>query len=62
MELDRIYALANRVKQRLHCSQQNAEYIASLLAWEHTVSTDSFQLLAEIHAIHSLHNHSRVGR
>ena len=54
MELDRIYATAKRLKQRLHCSQQKAEYIASLLALERTVSADSFQLLAEIHAIHSL--------
>ncbi len=54
MDLDRIYALAKKVKQRLQCSQQKAEYIASLLALERTVSTDSFQLLAEIHAIHSL--------
>jgi len=60
MDLDRIYTLAMRVKQRLHCSQQRAEYIASLLALEHTVSKDSFQLLAEIHAIHSLRNHSFV--
>jgi hypothetical protein len=54
MELDGIYALAKRVKQRLHCSEQRAEYIASILAWERTVSTNSFELLAEIHAIHSL--------
>jgi hypothetical protein len=60
MELDRIYALAKRVKQRLHCSQQRAEYIASLLAWERTVSQDSFELLSEIHAIHSLHGHSTI--
>ena len=53
MELDRIYATAKRLQQRLHCSQQKAEYIASLLALERTVSADSFQLLAEIHAIHS---------
>lgn len=53
MELDRICATAKRLQQRLHCSQQKAEYIASLLALERTVSTDSFQLLAEIHAIHS---------
>ena len=58
MELDRIYATAKRLKQRLHCSQQKAEYIASLLALERTVSTDSFQLLAEIHAIHSLGSQS----
>ena len=58
MDLDRIYALAKRVKQRLHCSQQKAEYIASLLALERTVSADSFQLLAEIHAIHSPGNRS----
>ena len=58
MELDRIYALAKRVKQRLHCSQQRAEYMASLLALEHTVSKDSFELLADIQAIHSLRSHS----
>jgi hypothetical protein len=60
MDLDRIYALEKRVKQRLHCSQQRAEYIASLLAWEHTVSKDSFDLLAEIQAIHPLRNHSTM--
>jgi hypothetical protein len=60
MDLDRIYALAKRVKQRFHCSQQMAEYTASLLEWEHTVSKDSFQLLAEIQAIHSLHCHSTI--
>ncbi len=60
MELDRIYALATRVKQRLHCSQQKAEYTASLLALEHTVSKDSFELLAEIRAIHSLQSHSTI--
>ena len=60
MDLDRIYALATRVKQRLHCSQQTAEYTASLLALEHTVSKDSFQLLAEIQAIHSLNGHSTI--
>ena len=54
MELDRIYALAKRLKQRLHCSQQIAEYIASILAWEHTFSKDSFELLAEIQAIHAV--------
>jgi len=60
MDPDRIYALAKRVRQRLHCSQQMAEYTAALLAWEHTVSKDSFQLLAEIQAIHSLHGHSTI--
>ena len=60
MDLDRIYALATRVKQRLNCSQQTAEYTASLLALEHTVSKDSFQLLAEIQAIHSLQGHSTI--
>ena len=60
MELDRIYALAKRLKQRLHCSQQMAEYVASLLAWEHNVSDDSFQLLAELRAIHSLRHHPAV--
>jgi len=55
MELDKIYALATRVKQRLDCSQQKEEYIASLLALEHSVSQDSMVLLAEIQAIHSLH-------
>ena len=57
MDLDRIYALAKRIKQRLHCSQQTAEYTASLLALEHIVTQDSFELLAEIRAIHSLHSH-----
>lgn len=60
MDLDRIYTIATRVKQKLHCSQQVAEYTASLLALEHTVSKDSFQLLAEIQAIHSLHGHSTI--
>jgi hypothetical protein len=57
MELDRIYDLTKREKQRLHCSQQRAEYIASILAWERTVSTDSFELLADIQALHPLHHH-----
>jgi hypothetical protein len=57
MELDRIYDLTKRVKQRLHCSQQRAEYIASILAWERTVSTDSFELLSDIQALHPLHHH-----
>jgi len=60
MGLDRIYALAKRVKQRLHCSQTIAEYAASLLVLEHTVSKDSFELLAEIQAIHSLCSHSAM--
>ncbi len=60
MDLDRIYALAKKVKQRLHCSQQMAEYTASLLIWEHTVTRDSFELLSEIQAIHSLHGHSTI--
>jgi hypothetical protein len=60
MDLDRIYALAMRVKQTLNCSQQIAEYTASLLAMEHTVSKDSFQLLAEIQAIHSLLSPSTI--
>ena len=55
MELDRIYALAKRVKLRLHCSQQMAEYTASLLTLEHLVSKESFELGADIQAIHSLH-------
>ena len=50
MELERIYATAKRLKQSLHCSQQKAEYMASVLAMEDTVSEDSFQLLAEIRA------------
>jgi len=54
MELDRIYALAKRVQRRLHCSQQMSEYIASLLTLEHIVSDDSFELRADIQAIHSL--------
>jgi len=60
MDLDKMYTLAKRVKQRLHCSQQRAEYIVSLLAWEPTVSKDSFQLLAEIQAIHSLRHHATM--
>ena len=60
MGLDRIYALAKRVKQRLHCSQTIAENAASLLVLEHTVSKDSFELLAEIQAIHSLRSHSAM--
>ena len=58
MDLDRIYVLAKRVKQGLHCSQQIAEYTASLLALEHTVSKDSFELVADIQAIHYLCSHS----
>jgi hypothetical protein len=54
MELDRIYSLAKRLERRLHCSQQRAEYIASLLAWEHKVSRPSFELFAEIQAIHAV--------
>ena len=54
MELDKIYALAERVQRRFHCSQQMVEYTASLLALERTVSADSFELLADIRAIHSL--------
>jgi len=61
MDLDRIFAMARRVKQRLHCSQQTAEYIASLLTLEHTVSEDSFALLADIQAIHSLHRQPALG-
>ena len=60
MELDRIYALANGVKQRLHCSYQRAEYIASLLALEQAVSRDSFELLFEIQAVHALLNPSTL--
>jgi hypothetical protein len=54
MDMDSIYALANKVKQRLHCSQQEAEYTASLLTLEHTVSRDSFELLAEIQAVRAV--------
>jgi len=54
MAMDRIYELAKRVKQRLHCPRQTAECVASLLTLEHTVGKDSFELLAEIQAIHSL--------
>ena len=32
MELDRIFALAKIVKQRLNCSQQMSEYIASIVS------------------------------
>jgi hypothetical protein len=64
MDLDRAYALAKRVRQRLRCSQQRAEYIASILAWQHTVAKPRFELLAEIQAIHSIRTHSttRSGR
>ncbi len=60
MDMDRIHELAKRVKQRLHCSQQRAEYVASLLALERTVSNESFELFAEIQAIHSLASHSAL--
>ena len=64
MSLDRIRALAQRVRQRLHCSQQRAEYIASVLALEHAVTEPGFELLAEIQAIHSIRSRSttRSGR
>lgn len=55
MDLDRILELAKRVEQRLHCSQQMAEYIASLLTLKHIVSKESFALGAEIQAIHAMH-------
>ncbi len=58
MNLDRILDLAKRVEQRLHCSQQKAEYIASILAWEARLSKPSFELLAEISAVHSLRKYS----
>ena len=61
MEPDKIHALAKRVKQRLGCSQQRAEYIAFILALEHTVAKESFALLAEINAIHTLHSPSVAG-
>ena len=37
MELDRIYPLTTRVKQRLHCSQQMAELKSTLfiITWSH---------------------------
>jgi hypothetical protein len=54
MDLDRVFALAKRVRQRLNCSQQQSEYIASLLGCGHNVSKESFVLLAEIQAIHSI--------
>ena len=60
MELDRILQLAQRLRQRFRCSQQRAEYIASLLALEHTVNKPGFELLAEIEAIHSLHKPATV--
>jgi len=44
MDLDRVYALTNRVRQRLHCSPQRAEYIASILAWEHAVTEHKARL------------------
>jgi hypothetical protein len=54
MELERIQALATKLKRRLHISQQMAEYTASLLALKHSASNESFALCAEIQAIHSL--------
>ena len=54
MELDDIQALATKLKQRLHGSQQMAEYAASLLALEPSIVYESFALRAEIEAIHSL--------
>jgi hypothetical protein len=60
MELDSIYALARKVRQRLRCSQQMAEYIASVLALEHTVGKPRFELLAEIQAVHALCSHSGI--
>jgi hypothetical protein len=64
MDLDRLYALAKRVRQRLHCSAQTAEYIASILAWQHAVTEPRFEVLAEIQAIHSIRSRSttRSGR
>jgi len=62
MELDRVFALAKRVRQRLNCSQQQSEYIASLLGCGHSVSKESFMLLAEIQAIHSLRSNSTTKR
>jgi len=46
--------MATKLKRRLHISQQMAEYTASLLALERSVSNESFALRAEIEAIHSL--------
>jgi hypothetical protein len=54
MELDKIYALATRVKRRFHCCQQMAEYMASLLTLAHVASGENFELLADIQAIYSL--------
>ena len=54
MELDEIQTLATKLKQRLHGSQQMAEYAASLLALEPSIEHESFALRAEIEAIHSL--------
>ena len=60
MELDTIYALAERLEQKLRCSHQMAEYIASILAWEHSVTKPGFELLAEIQAVQSLLSHSSI--
>ena len=60
MGLDRIYTLAKRVEQRLHCSREKAEYMASIPAWEVRLSKPRFELRAEIRAVHSLGKHSAV--
>lgn len=60
MDLVRILDVAKRVEQRLHCSHQRAEYIASILAWDACLSKDSFELLAEVRAVQSLRKHSTV--
>ena len=60
MELERIYPLAKQLKRRLHCSQQMAECIASVMAWEHSVNKARFELLAEIQAINRLRTPSVV--
>lgn len=60
MDLDKILDLAKRLKLRFHRSQQRVEYMASLLALEHTVGKPRFELLAEIDAVHSLRKPATV--
>jgi hypothetical protein len=60
VDLVRILDMARRVEQRLHCSHQRAEYIASILAWDARFSKDSFELLAEVRAVHSSRKHATV--
>jgi hypothetical protein len=46
MDLDRIYALAKRVKQRLHCSQQIAVALSILVTGAFAQNTVANTLIA----------------